>query len=342
MRVTRLLRLWKHLTLFVLLLLAYTYIPDPVFDTVQFLLSRKFGLLGGKPAHERTGDLAPYLRTWMTPIDVRRQIDRCSWRNETGRPPPVQRIPKYVHFVRVMDRDDYFGMMHYLAIRAAVVNIKPEKVFYHHRGLPSGEWWDRARGMITDLTPTADVKEIFGNKVEQGAHKADVIRLRALQKWGGIYLDMDVIVTRSFDPLLHHTTVLGIEGFKPWIGLCNAVILTAPNAPFLKRWYDSYRTFDDSKWSDHSVIMPYTLSRTTPATDLCTLPTTAFFWPAYWLPHIQFVHEEDEWDFYNDFQYAAHLYNTGWKYLKNATPEYIRGTNTSFTRLVRPYLPDDV
>lgn len=42
-----------------------------------------------------------------------------------------------------------------------------------------------------------DVTEVFGNPVWHYAHKADVIRLEALKEFGGIYLDVDVLVTRG-------------------------------------------------------------------------------------------------------------------------------------------------
>ncbi|KAI8908668.1 hypothetical protein DFJ77DRAFT_472916 [Powellomyces hirtus] len=333
----RVLRLWKILLpLFAVLFLLHL-IPQVAIE--QLMYYRRILGLSRPGSHERTGSLGPYFRTGMSWIDVTRQVDHCSQHPPSAKP----LIPKYVHFVRVMDRDDHFGMLHYFSIRSAHEKIKPERIFYHHRGLPSddNEWWRRARPMLTDLVEQEDVTEIFGHPVHVGAHKADVIRLRELHKWGGIYLDTDVIVTKSFDSLLHHEMVLGIEGMEPYIGLCNAIILSAPNATFLQRWYDSYRTFDDSRWSDHSVIMPYTLSKTASRDELCVLPTTSFFWPAYFNNHIKFVHTEDEWDFYNDFQYAAHLYNTGEKYISQTTPDIIRNTNTSFTRLVRPYLPDD-
>jgi mannosyltransferase OCH1-like enzyme len=66
-------------------------------------------------------------------------------------------------------------------------------------------------------------------------HRADIVRLERLLEVGGIYLDADVLVHRDFDDLLHHSTVLGKEGVKPQYGLCNAVILSRPEAPFLRR-----------------------------------------------------------------------------------------------------------
>jgi hypothetical protein len=54
---------------------------------------------------------------------------------------------------------------------------------------------------------------IFGKPIKNHAHSADVLRLQAMQKYGGIYLDSDTIV-KPFDPLLSHSFVMGVEKFE--------------------------------------------------------------------------------------------------------------------------------
>ncbi len=46
------------------------------------------------------------------------------------------------------------------------------------------------------------------------AFVSDYVRLWALQQYGGLYLDVDMFVFRSFEPLLHHTAFAGFEGSK--------------------------------------------------------------------------------------------------------------------------------
>src|SRR6201999_3240379 len=71
------------------------------------------------------------------------------------------------------------------------------------------------------------------------AHLADIIRLDVLLKDGGIYLDSDVFALHSFSTLRHSPldVILGNEGGNR-NGLCNAVILSRPNATFIRRWID--------------------------------------------------------------------------------------------------------
>src|SRR4029077_10497964 len=97
--------------------------------------------------------------------------------------------------------------------------------------------------------------------------------------------DADVFVHRSFDSLLKQAMVLGEERVdETVIGLCNAVILAEAQAPFLRRWRSEYRSFRskgrDAYWDEHSVRIPYQLSKQFPD-QITILPNFAFFWPTY-------------------------------------------------------------
>lgn len=67
------------------------------------------------------------------------------------------------------------------------------------------------------------------------AFVADYIRLYALHKYGGIYLDSDVRVYKSFDPFLVNGFFSCIEFFKPtnYIAIEAAVMGAEPNHPFV-------------------------------------------------------------------------------------------------------------
>ena len=66
--------------------------------------------------------------------------------------------------------------------------------------LPDYEFrlWDTARFDVHSLPWT---KEAF--EAKKYAFAADYIRLYALYQFGGIYLDSDVLLYKSFDDLLH-------------------------------------------------------------------------------------------------------------------------------------------
>lgn len=70
------------------------------------------------------------------------------------------------------------------------------------------------------------------------AFVADYVRMYALNKFGGIYLDTDVQVLKSFDSFLHLHSFVSFEGDENLIG--TAVIGAEKNTDFLKYMLDYY------------------------------------------------------------------------------------------------------
>ena len=60
-----------------------------------------------------------------------------------------------------------------------------------------------------DINSSQWVKEAFNAK--KYAFAADYIRLYAVYNYGGIYMDMDIEVIKSFNPLLDREYILGYE-----------------------------------------------------------------------------------------------------------------------------------
>ncbi|HEV2395502.1 MAG TPA: glycosyltransferase [Candidatus Sulfotelmatobacter sp.] len=192
-------------------------------------------------------------------------------------------------------------------------------------------------------------REVFGNPLKHAAHRADVIRLEKLLSLGGIYLDADVFVHRSFDPLLGRRMVLGeelVDGKA--VGLCNAVILAEAQAPFLSRWYSEYRSFrsggHDNYWDEHSVAIPYQLSKKYPD-EVTVLPHYTFFWPTFTEHGIARIFDSAE-PIDTSLAYANHLWESpAWdRYLKHLTPKRVRNVYSNFHEWARPMveaLPDD-
>lgn len=183
-------------------------------------------------------------------------------------------IPKIIHYIYVGGRP--FSFVHFLAVYTAWKVNQPRRIYLHCTEEPAGRWWDAARPLLT-VNRVAPVHEVFGRPVRYPAHMADVIRLDVLQRFGGIYLDLDVVCLRPFDPLLKHEFVMGIE---PGTGLCNAVILARRDAEFLGQWRERYRSFDGSLWNHHSVVVPWQMARATPE-RIHVADKYAFFYPTH-------------------------------------------------------------
>ena len=233
--------------------------------------------------------------------------------------------------------------MHYACVRSAVERIKPDKAFLYYEFEPSGPWWELTRKILEPVRIRAP-RRIFGNPVAHVAHRTDIVRLEMLTRNGGIYLDADVLIHESFDHLLDNSVVLGEEGVNGANGLANAVILAEPGAPFLKKWYDEFRTFRskgrDIYWGEHAVRVPFLLSKKYPS-ELTILPHDAFYWPLWTYDGLHRIYGAEP-----SADERSHLANHLWEsaawddFLKHLTPRRVRNIDSNFHRWVRPLVSD--
>ncbi len=276
-------------------------------------------------------------------------------------------IPNVFHFVFGMAPDfggKPFGLSHYLAIKSAVDINTPDAVYFHYEFEPSGTWWEKAKPFVT-LKKVKAPESIMGNSLKHVAHKADVIRLQALQEYGGIYLDLDTICVKPLLELLHHQCIIGQELRAPYVpknwrqrikfsikkilglvkqnqvtGMANAVLLAEKNSAFINLWLQTYSSFRskgrDKYWNEHSVIIPSKLAKEHP--DKVTLLSPyAFHYPLYTETGLKQLFEE-----VHQFPeaYLHHLWDSfsGEKYLYKLTPETIFAKDTTYNLIARRFL----
>jgi Glycosyltransferase sugar-binding region containing DXD motif len=261
-------------------------------------------------------------------------------------------IPKVLHYCFGLSPDvrkkQQWALIHYACLRSAVERIKPREVRFYCQYEPTGPWWELTRNLVI-IEKIDAPRQIFGNPLMHGAHQADVVRLQKLLSKGGIYLDTDVFIHKSFDCLLEHSTVLGEQGINGRVhGLCNAVILAEAQAPFLQKWYAEYKWFrsrgQDRFWDEHSVKVPYALAKEF-SNEVTVLPQSAFFFPSCMPEGVTSMFASAE-PIDLSGSYASHLWErVVWdRYLENLTPRQVRRHETNFHRWTRPMiatLPDD-
>ncbi|CAG8549589.1 16128_t:CDS:2 [Racocetra persica] len=258
-------------------------------------------------------------------------------------PKRTQKVPKILHYVYLNEDPASlpFNFTHWLAFTSAIETIKPEKTYFHCIHEPKSYWYQLIKPKVS-IMKTRIVTKIFGNPVNIIQHKSDIIRMEVLRDFGGIYLDLDVIVLQPFDDLLYYDFTMGIEKTNQST-LCNAAIVSRPFAPFLTRWMLGYKDFDDSDWSRHSIRLPYNMSKVY-SNDIHVLNATAFFWPTWMDEHLDLAYASNNYNFSN--QYIYHMWSTKsyYKYLQYLSPKSIKSEETSFNRVVRKflnYLPKD-
>lgn len=241
-------------------------------------------------------------------------------------------IPNIYHFIWPQKRYQGFDfhITHRLAILAAIEVNRPERVMFHASQEPSGEQWERVRPLV-ELREIETPNEIFGQRIRVAAHQSDIMRLRVLNEWGGVYLDNDVICQRPFAPFLHHPCVIGYESPS---GICNAVLMAEPGSRFIDLWLESYHAFRNWRWAHNSAVVSLQLSQMFPHW-VHVLPEENLF-----VPH----HCQLEALYHQDLEfpdaYAFHLWaSAAWRrHISRLTEDRIKREQNTACRALRQFL----
>lgn len=156
------------------------------------------------------------------------------------------------------------------------------------------------------------VKEAF--EAKKYAFVSDYVRLDVLNYYGGIYLDTDVLVIRSFDPLLSNQAFAGLETPSS-IGTC--VIGSQPGNPLIQQMLEDYHK--------RHFLLPNGSFDTTPnptlLTQLCRQRGLQFqnkeqmlkdihIYPmTYFCPFHPYRKEGED---FSEHTYSNHLFNGTW------------------------------
>lgn len=244
-----------------------------------------------------------------------------------------------------------FGFSHYLAVRSAWEVLEPDAMVMHFAHEPGGEWWELARPML-QLHRVRPVEGIYGYPASHPAHRADIVRLAALIALGGIYLDTDVLVLRPFKSLGDPDFAAAWEftGDGRLVGLSNAVLMAKAgsrfaqlclegHAPKKSLWSGFRANGKDHNYVEMSVRYPAMLASLCP-TMVKTLPQETFLWADWSDAGLRKLFLEDIE--VPKTALALHLWEShAWgSYLKNLTPDSVRGGGTTFARQAQRFLPD--
>lgn len=274
-------------------------------------------------------------------------------------------IPRVAHFVfGLREQDEPFHFLHYASLESCRRVLEPEAIYFHHKHLPWGSWWERIVPHLT-LVTVDDVEEVLSADYLSGrvppeyryAHHADFIRLDALVEHGGVYADIDTIFVRPFPAELFDAPfVIGREPavrdertgeLRP--SLCNALMMAERGAPFARAWQAEIADALDGTWSNHSGFLPERLSRTRPEI-VRVEPEVSFFPFGPSRAGLSRLLEQRAplprgtvsvhlwahlwWDRRRRDFSSVH---GGW-----CIPSFLRSAPTTLADLARPYVPDPV
>lgn len=173
-------------------------------------------------------------------------------------------VPNIVHLIKTDDRP--VTRFLFLNILSILHNLNPFAVYFHVSSPPYGLFWNLTRlydspRRVVVAPIKAELYKLIDRPVAPRfrpewaeAHQSDIIRMNILKSTGGIYLDTDVLVLRSFDELRRSELTMGLQTLSK---MCNGVILASAKSKFLNDWYLGLlnASFADC-WDCHSIELP--------------------------------------------------------------------------------------
>jgi len=207
----------------------------------------------------------------------------------------IDEIPKIFHFIYIAGNHPYV-LSHYLAIKSCYTVQSPDKIYMFHGAvtdeLKENIWWNKTKEIATFIQ--INIPMYINNKsITYPQHQADIMRIHILKKFGGVYMDIDVLSVKRLEcdqdvlpdfvsskctenNLYKHSLVMCEETKAK---LCNCVIMARPNHPLINLWIqeyeDKYGDVEDH-WAGLSVMKPYELVRENPNLDTTILQTHNF------------------------------------------------------------------
>lgn len=156
-----------------------------------------------------------------------------------------------------------------------VVAVTPDLPFLL-RGTAGERWLEEIRSGKRDP-----------GKISLAQNLSNLMRLAYLYKYGGVYLDTDMILLKSFKGL---NNTIGAQTFDPsytnWTRLNNAVLIFDKKHPLLLKFIEEFaRTFNGNVWGYNG---PYLVSRVAKAVEGSneynfTVMRPSAFYPVNWI-----------------------------------------------------------
>ena len=223
-----------------------------------------------------------------------------------------------IHYIFGLEND--FGgkpwiYLHHLSVKSAKIINPDYKIHFWFTYPPKGKWWEKSMKYIDFFHKIKPPESIYNKPFYHYAHKAYIIRLMALKKYGGVYIDSDVLCLKPFSQINHCGFWMGMEEN---IGLCNATMGGDKQTKFIDIWLESYKTFNPLSWGGHAVIKPLELSKQ--YNDLITVYPKEYFFQPYF-KNLKDIFKETDKKYLKE-SFTVHLWqHITYDFLKEIDPK---------------------
>ena len=145
--------------------------------------------------------------------------------------------------------------------------------------------------------------------------------------FGGIYLDTDVLILKSFDPLRKYNLVLG-RATKTTIA--NGIMIARKGALFLRLWLENYRNYNRDIFGGNSVVFSNLLQKLYP--HLVYVELDSLLGPTY--RQLEYMYGINNKFFDWSKSLSIHIFGEN-QYRVPGTPEQLKGFNSTLGQVMR-------
>lgn len=171
-------------------------------------------------------------------------------------------IPKLIHFIYINQRPlkDY----NYKCIYSAINNCPNYQIIIHNDIEPDTEEWSVLKNNTqVKINKIERIKIFDGYNINHVQYESDIIRLKILYEYGGIYLDNDVYVTQNLDSLLTNANFYISKETEN--NLINCALISSPQNEFINIWMSYFSMgFRMNNWGWHIRDLPNILFKKYP------------------------------------------------------------------------------
>ncbi|XP_070177299.1 uncharacterized protein [Littorina saxatilis] len=174
-------------------------------------------------------------------------------------------IPRIAHCIWLASDKKMFSQLqltHFISVLSALYVGGFRHVYVHGDREPGGVLWEDLRTEDVTFVKTEKPETVFQTHVNRvPEHISDILRTNILFKYGGAYMDLDVIWTSRVPGwLLSYPTVVSLEWVRQgdWPETFNmGVLMAQQRAPWFKKFVPTLRDYRDSSWGRNAIMMPY-------------------------------------------------------------------------------------
>lgn len=178
---------------------------------------------------------------------------------------PIDIVPNIVHYI--LFEHHKITYIHMLSLFSVCRIHRPQYIYIHcdceKIDADDNPYWDRVLTYVNEtnditilIVPTERPTHINGIRIRndfQNFHGSDITRYRLLRRYGGIYLDNDVLVCQPLHKFRRYEFTLNWDEGQ---SLGSQVLIGHRNARFLKFVLESYKMYDTNRWYYNAAELP--------------------------------------------------------------------------------------